>query len=874
MSYAFCAIGTTMSLAGAANPLANSVDLAVDVVTDEEQRTLLGAANGGPNIADAAEFKDKKKLLGTAMGVYFPCLQNILGVILFLRLPFITGQAGAPMATVIIILCASSTFLTAQSMSAIATNGKITEGGPYFLVSRNLGPEWGGAIGVLFYLGTSFASSLYILGAVEAFKDGFNVKSGMPFETQLYALVLCSTLVLVVSGGVKYVNMASSFFLVVMLVAIFCIICGVCLFSVGAWAGSQQPGAPTLEHGSIADNFAPHLSKGWTFRSLLALFYPSVTGIMAGANRSDVLKNPGQSIPVGTLSAIFTSTTIYIAFVWLFGSAFSNSTLIDDRIVITSAIGWPNRVLVNVGIIMSCVGAALQALTGAPRLLSAIAKDGLLPFLGVFAAKPGVEPQMALVCTWLIASLPCLSGNLDLVTPIVTLCFLAMYATMNFCCFMLSYLKEPTWRPMWNNSVPGVRRATALIGVFVCVMLMLITGTRETMMLLMMVYLLINTIQNNKVPVNWGDSMHGMRFQNAMAAMHRLHKGEEHPKNWKPRLLVLCKCDERDEGKPTTSDENLILFAAQMKKGRGMLMVRNIVLGELMRKCDGARDATMRLQDHIENLGAEGFAEVMVNQNLNDGLLCAVQGAGLGYMRPNCVVMGLPSAGTKTRGTKAPEHQEQLLKALLGCVALQKALVLIKGPFPSSSLVSGRPIDVWWLVHDSGLPLLLPFLLCRHEVWSGCKLRLFVLQLSDDNGESLKHSLESHLRELRILAEVNVVPVPWQAAEFCVLMGSEERSRQKTESTGIRFDRRRVQASGGRMGASARKKIATQLHQVISDKSSAASLIITNLPSIGSSRGQPTDTADIFNSIDRMVGNLGPVVMVYSAGADVLTAQG
>jgi hypothetical protein len=130
------------------------------------------------------------------------------------------------------------------------------------------------------------------------------------------------------------------------------------------------------------------------------------------------------------------------------------------------------------------------------------------------------------------------------------------------------------------------------------------------------------------------------------------------------------------------------------------------------------------------------------------------------------------------------------------------------------------------------------------------------------------------LRELRILAEVNVVPVPWQAAEFCVLMGAEERSRQKFESTGIRFDRRRVQATGGRMGANARKKIATQLHQVMSEKSSAASLIITNCPSLGGNKGQPGDTAEIFNSVDRMVGKLGPMVMVYSAEADVLTAQG
>ena len=64
-------------------------------------------------------------------------------------------------------VCLLQTMTTAISMSAIATNGVVSGGGSYFMISRALGPEFGGAVGLLFYLGTTVASSMYIVGAVE-----------------------------------------------------------------------------------------------------------------------------------------------------------------------------------------------------------------------------------------------------------------------------------------------------------------------------------------------------------------------------------------------------------------------------------------------------------------------------------------------------------------------------------------------------------------------------------------------------------------------------------------------------------------------------------------------------------------------------------
>uniref|UniRef100_A0A8D1F1M2 Amino acid permease/ SLC12A domain-containing protein n=1 Tax=Sus scrofa TaxID=9823 RepID=A0A8D1F1M2_PIG len=138
------------------NKLANYTNLSQGVVEHEEDE-------------DKAGKKEQNPRMGTFIGVYLPCLQNILGVILFLRLTWIVGAAGVLESFLIVSMCCTCTMLTAISMSAIATNGVVPAGGSYYMISRSLGPEFGGAVGLCFYLGTTFAGSMYILGTIEIF---------------------------------------------------------------------------------------------------------------------------------------------------------------------------------------------------------------------------------------------------------------------------------------------------------------------------------------------------------------------------------------------------------------------------------------------------------------------------------------------------------------------------------------------------------------------------------------------------------------------------------------------------------------------------------------------------------------------------------
>ena len=71
------------------------------------------------------------------------CLLNIWGVMLFIRLSWVTGQSGIGLAAVVILLSGVVTTITTLSMSAICTNGEVKGGGAYYLISRSLGPEFG-----------------------------------------------------------------------------------------------------------------------------------------------------------------------------------------------------------------------------------------------------------------------------------------------------------------------------------------------------------------------------------------------------------------------------------------------------------------------------------------------------------------------------------------------------------------------------------------------------------------------------------------------------------------------------------------------------------------------------------------------------------
>ncbi|KAF7653555.1 hypothetical protein LDENG_00081430 [Lucifuga dentata] len=849
---------------------------------------------GAKEHEEAESIGEKKKpskspQMGTFMGVYLPCLQNIFGVILFLRLTWVVGTAGVLQGLCIVFICCCCTLLTAISMSAIATNGVVPAGGSYFMISRSLGPEFGGAVGLCFYLGTTFAGAMYILGAIEillmymappvaifATSEPDGERAAMLNNMRVYGSICLLLMSLLVFVGVKYVNKLASIFLACVIVSILSIYIGVlvsafkppqfpvCMLGNRTISGhahqddlcaktyllqreepvesdeanvtftnenstasptfdpgrpptpvekttslwhnfcegeelnascdeyfvsnklSEMPGIPGLASGIITENlWSSYLSKGevleksslnsshsaspatnqrpyvfaditTSFTLLVGIFFPSVTGIMAGSNRSGDLKDAQRSIPIGTILAILTTSIVYLSSVVLFGACIDGVVLRDkfgDSVkgnLVVGTLAWPSPWVIVIGSFFSTCGAGLQSLTGAPRLLQAIAKDNIIPFLRVFGhGKANGEPTWALLLTALIAELGILIASLDLVAPILTMFFLMCYLFVNLACALQTLLRTPNWRPRFSY----YHWTLSFLGMIICLALMFISSWYYAIAAMVIAGMIYKYIEYHGAEKEWGDGIRGLSLSAARYALLRLEEGPPHTKNWRPQLLVLLKLDEDAHVK----SPRLLTFASQLKAGKGLTIVGTVVPGNFLQSYGEALAAEQTLKHLMDKERVKGFCQCIVAQKPREGISHMIQSSGLGGMKHNTVVMGWPHAW---RQSEDPQAWKTFINTVRVTTAAHLALLVPKNTslFPNNSEpCTDGYIDVWWIVHDGGMLMLLPFLLRQHKVWRKCGMRIFTVAQMEDNSIQMKKDLATFLYHLRIEAEVEVV---------------------------------------------------------------------------------------------------------------------
>lgn len=450
--------------------------------------------------------------------MFTPTLLTILGVIMYVRLGWVVGNAGLVGALAILTLGLVITACTGLSLSSIATNTRIGAGGPYAIINRSLGLDIGGSIGIPLYLTRPLGVAMYIFG----FREGVQWVIG----PDLIPALVIDLAIFGLLFAIAYRSADLAFKAQYVIMAVI----GLSLLSI-------MTARPETSHdwqvwgtypGSVQNGF-----QGATFWSVFAVFFPATTGILAGANMSGDLDNPRRAIPVGTLSAIVVSAVIYYGLAIWAAASIPPDVLVSDYYAIINTSTYP--VLVVGGLLGATASSALAGLVGGPRILMAMGKNRILPYSERLAELRDGEPRNALAVTGGLTLLAIAMRDLNAIAPAVTMFFLITYAMINVVVLIEDGLGLPSYRPTLQLS--PVIPAVGLAG---CIFSMFIVSPEFSLVSVMVVGFIFAVLHRQGIGENSQEGVRSSMFANVAewAANKVPVEDRRSARGWKPNLLV------------------------------------------------------------------------------------------------------------------------------------------------------------------------------------------------------------------------------------------------------------------------------------------------------------------------------------------------
>ncbi len=667
--------------------------------------------------------------LGTFAGVFTPSILTILGIILFLRLGFVVGSGGLRRTLIIIGLSGAIAILTTISLSAVATNIKVKGGGDYYLISRTLGFEFGGAIGIVLFLADSVSIAFYCVGFAEAIEA--ILPAAADITVPMIAALAVMFLFIFAWLGADWATRLQYLIMTIVGAALLSFFFGGLLHWDGGrawenWRGSgPDPG----------------------FWVLFAIFFPAITGFTQGVNMSGDLKNPGRSLPRGTFAAVGLSLAIYFGSAILFAGTLSGSVLINDyhsmkRIALY---GW----LIDAGLIAGTLSSAMASFLGAPRILQSLAGDRIFPMLTTFAAGdgPNNNPRRAVLLSGLIALVTIFLGNLNFIASIVSMFFLITYGLLNYATYYEARAASPYFRPRFRF----FHERLSFLGALGALGSMIAIDPAASGVAVAVLFAIHQYLKRMAGPARWADSRRSYQFQLVRENLFAMGPETDHPRDWRPCILAFCDDPARRE--------RLLRFASWIEGGSGLTTAVNIIEGE-DEKAHLLRDKTDKeVRSFITERELEVFCRTIVAPDFHAGVETLIQSFGIGSIRANMVLL---SRVEQLRESEENAAQVRYGRELHEAMRLSCNVVVLDSDTEEWSAVehledSELRIDVWWWGdRTSRLMLLLAYLMTRSERWSDATVRVFVPG-SRAGSEKTLERVEKFLQEIRIDAQPEVV---------------------------------------------------------------------------------------------------------------------
>lgn len=683
--------------------------------------TIAGRAAGGTTGSQG---------LGAFGGVFAPSVIAVLGLVLFRRLGFVVGSAGLAGGLLMLALASAIALLTGISLSAVAASRKVRGTGDGFLLSRTLGVEFGGALGLALYLAQATSVAFYCIGFGEAAVALFG---GSGLAVRLVAGGAALAMAQLAYAGVRPAARVQLVVLAILAGALVSLLAG------GRTAWDLSLLRQSWSAGAAALPF-------WT---VFPVLFPAVAGFTLGVGTLGDLRNPARGLTRGIYPALGVFVATYGAGMFVLAAAAPLPNLATDYEVLPriAAIPW----LVHAAVLAATLAAALATLLGAARILQALAGDRLFAPLTFFGAGhgPAGHPRRAVVLTGLVALAAITVSDLDALAAVVSMFLLIAYGLLNYATSVEAVGAGQSLRP---GSLFSRARAS-LAGAGLCGLAMLMLDPVASLAAVGILALVHQYLHWTAVPARWRDRRRAYRFQQVKKGLREIADQPAGAADWQPHILAFAD---------TSAHRGRLLRAAGwMSGGSGIVgAVELLVDAPAGPAGDQARrEAEERLAADARREGLDVHPLVVAAGNGPLAAAAVLQAWGVGPIRANTVMLDWDDSRDPQRAAELSRRHALLLQ---GAAALGRHAVVLRAAEGRRTALQqaaggGRRIDVWWLADESSrLALALAHLTTRTDEWDEAAIRLLAPGPPAAAGAA-EADLRRRLGELRITASIAAV---------------------------------------------------------------------------------------------------------------------
>ena len=653
----------------------------------------------------------EKKKFGAFSGVFTPSILTILGVIMYMRLGWVVGNAGLIGTIVIIVVAHIIAVTTGLSVSSVATDKKIGAGGIYYVLSRSMGIPIGGSIGIAIYVGTAFSIALYLIGFAESFNGYFG------FGMSINDFRLTGTIALISLTALALISTS------VALKAQFFILAAIIISLISIFFGTAEFAPQTIP--MFASEDAVPLEV------VFAIFFPAVTGFTAGIAMSGDLKDPKKSIPVGTLSAIGVGLLVYLG-VAIFIAYNINSEVLktDYNILMKMALFAP---AVVAGIWGATLSSALGGILGGPRILQAMSMDKVTPKIFGKGKGENNEPVNALLMVFMIAEAGILIGELDVIARVVSMFYLTAYGFINISYFLESWA-NPDFQPTFK-----IKRWIGLLGFIASFGVMFKLDMMAMFGALAVVGGLFFWLQRKEVKLQSNDVWRSVWENIVNTGLKRIDSEVDENTNWNPNIILFSGASEH---------QHFLLELGKTVSGRtGIVTNFKLILDKKNNKPLRKTEQIIR-DETFKELGI--FARQIKVDNIYEGIKNIASTFGFSGVEPNTIMMGWP------KGLENSVEYSNMTETLL----LLDYNLLYLDFDRKTKFGNYQTVDLWWRETDSKnaeMMLNIARFIIASPKWNGTNIRVLFVNNNNVDKDIIHSKIFKLVEDLRVNVKIKII---------------------------------------------------------------------------------------------------------------------